>query len=130
VPLRAVLRDCLKSTKAQRKARSAKARACVSFRTALQSDVALPAQAERESSCDGSLARMQMAASSLSSFLTPSSLAADLRPDLDPVRAAEIYTGGRDIDRPSKPGPSTRNPLPCRLWGLREKLRRHARAMT
>ena len=35
----------------------------------------------------------EIARSNLSTFLTPSSIAAELRPDLDPVAAAAIYTG-------------------------------------
>lgn len=36
----------------------------------------------------------EIARSNMSTFLTPSSIAAELRPDLDPVEAADIYTGG------------------------------------
>lgn len=35
----------------------------------------------------------EIARSNLSTFLTPSSIAAELRPDLDPREAADIYTG-------------------------------------
>lgn len=37
----------------------------------------------------------EIARSNLTTFLTPSSIAAELRPDLDPVEAAVIYTGER-----------------------------------
>ena len=39
----------------------------------------------------------QIARSNLDTFLTPSSIAAELRPDLDPAEAAEIYTGALSI---------------------------------
>ena len=35
----------------------------------------------------------EIAKSNLDTFLTPSSIAAELRPDLEPAEAANIYTG-------------------------------------
>ena len=35
----------------------------------------------------------EIARSQMNTFLTPSSIAAELRPDLDPEQACEIYTG-------------------------------------
>jgi len=49
----------------------------------------------------------EIARSNLSTFLTPSSIAAELRPDLDPVEAADIYTGAcidDDTQAVKKPG--------------------------
>ncbi len=43
----------------------------------------------------------EIAQSNLDTFLTPSSIAAELRPDLIPAAAADIYTGARPHDAPS-----------------------------
>ena len=54
---------------------------------------ALTSSTSTTGSDDSSAEGYAIAHSQLQTFMTPSGVAADLRPDLDPVQAADIYTG-------------------------------------